>query len=107
MKPYDIIQAKKLPRQYDRRVKLLDSDKEHITALYRSGMGVRAIAREYEAKCSRRLIQFVLFPERLKAMQEKHAKEKHWKTFFNRKKLTEAVNNLRHYKKELNKKGLI
>ena len=55
----------KLPPEHDRRRKLTDEDRAEIRRMYfRQGMGVRAIAREYSDKCSRRLIQFVLFPER-------------------------------------------
>ena len=71
---------KKLPRawwkkarigkEHDGRRKLNEEQKEHIRSLYKKGMGIRAIARKYEGICSRRLIQFVIFPER-----REHAKK--------------------------------
>ena len=105
MRKREIYEKIKLPRELDRRVKLLPDDRERIKQLYKDGMSIHGIAREYKGKCSKRSIQFVLFPERLKALQDKHRKEQHWKTFFNRKQLTECVRNLRHYKKDLFEKG--
>lgn len=58
----------KIPRALDRRVKLTDEDKEHIKKLYKEGNGIREIARLYEHKCTRRVIQYTLFPDRLKKM---------------------------------------
>jgi len=54
----------KLPRHADKRVKLTEKERADIRARYRDGEDIRAIARVYAAKCSRRLIQIVLFPER-------------------------------------------
>lgn len=74
---------KHLPREFDRRRKLSDEQKEHIRFCYFGlKMGVREIAREYEGICSRRAIQFILFPERARAVSQ-HAKdrEQHKKTY--------------------------
>jgi hypothetical protein len=61
----------KIPRRFDRRVKLTEDDKQNIISLYTvNGWGVREIARWYEGKCSRRLIQFILFPERAEVARE-------------------------------------
>ncbi len=97
-------EAQKIPLTglSDRRRKLTDDDKLEILRLYQvEKLGIREIARRYEKKCSRRLVQFVLFPNRLKAMQKVHAKNQHWKTYHNRKKSTEAVRNWRNYKYKL------
>lgn len=53
-----------LPPELDRRVKLLDSDKTEIKRLYEEGATIRGLTRQY--KVSRRLIQFIIFPERQK-----------------------------------------
>ena len=65
----------KLPREADRRVKLTEKDRDDIRRRYKAGEGIRAIARVYEDKCSRRTVQFVLFPER-EALVHKQAKER-------------------------------
>ena len=98
MKLYLRCQKVKLVGLQDRRRKLTDDDKEDIREQYASGAGVREIARAYAGVCSRRLIQFTLFPERLQKMQKKHAKEQHWKKYHNRKKLTDAIRSWRNYK---------
>ncbi len=97
----------KLPRNLDRRVKVTEEDKENIRSLYKKVGVVREVARQFEHICSRRMIQFILFPERLSHLSEMHRKAQHWKTYFNRKQLTTAVRNLRHYKHNLHSKGLI
>lgn len=58
----------RVTREHDRRVKLTEDDKERIRSMYKDGMGIRAIAREYEGKCTRRAIQYTLFPERYAAL---------------------------------------
>jgi hypothetical protein len=54
--------------RYDRRYKLSDEDKNSIRSLYKQGLPIRAIARLYEGLCCRRNIQFVLFPDRSKSV---------------------------------------
>ena len=88
----------------DRRKKLTEEDKQNILDLYhKERLPKREIARRYEGICSRRLIIFVIHPERLHAMQEKHRKEEHWKTFYNREKLTKAKRDWANYKYKLYK----
>jgi len=103
MKKSEAFLKVKLKGLQDRRRRLTDDDKDRIKKLHKSGMSIHAIAREYAGKCSKRLIQFVLFPERLEKLQTEQAKAGHWKRYYNRKKLTEAKRNWWHYKKELNK----
>ena len=87
---------------YDRRKNgLSEEDKEDIKRLHKQNTGVREIARMYASKCSRRSIQFILFPERLKQMQERNRKNEHWKTYHNREQLTKATREWRRYKKDL------
>lgn len=59
----------KLPRQYDRRIKLTDKQRDEIKEKYASGVySQRALAREYNV--SRRLISFVLNPEKYETAKE-------------------------------------
>jgi hypothetical protein len=46
----------------DGRTKMLPCQKERCIALYEEGTGIRALSRMFNV--SRRLIQFLLFPER-------------------------------------------
>jgi len=86
----------KLPKDKDRRRKLSEGDKQMIKYLYfQKGWAIRAIAREFQDKCCRRTIQFILFPERHKRVME-------WKRLrnwdYNRERHTKAVREYRRYK---------
>ena len=88
--------------EFDRRRSgLSDDDKENIKRRHKQGEAIRSIARTYAKLCSRRLIIFILYPERLKVMQDKHRAEQHWKKYGNREKLTKATKNWRNYKQNL------
>lgn len=104
--PY-ISEKIKLPRELDRRVKLSDNDKLDIIARYKKGDAVRQIARDYEAICSRRMIQFVIFPERLQQLQAKHIKEKSHLKYYDKNKWRETMRDHRNYKQKLYVSGLI
>jgi hypothetical protein len=87
---------------YDRRrCGLTDEDKEDIKRLHKQNMPVREIAKRYEKLCSRRTIQFILYPERLKQLQKRNAKEQHWKKYYNREQLTKAKRKWERYKQNL------
>lgn len=101
MKPYLKAQYIPLVGLQDRRRKLTEADKLDILARYKQGHPIREIARNYEDICSRRSIQFVIFPERLAQMQEKHRAEQHWKTYYIRERNTTAIRNTRNYKYKL------
>lgn len=53
-----------------RKCGLTERDEEIIKIMHKAGMAVRAIAREYEDKCSRRTITFILYPERRKVVAD-------------------------------------
>lgn len=58
-----------LPKQYDRRIKLTDKQREEIKEKYASGLySQRALAAEY--KVSRRLITFIIDPEKYSKCRE-------------------------------------
>ena len=61
---------KKVGRKRDRRIKVTDEEKEIIIKLHRQGLSSREIARQYQDRCSRRLIQFIIYPERAKRQVE-------------------------------------
>lgn len=51
----------------DARIRLTETDKAQIRARHAAGESIRAIARAYARRCSRRLVQFVCYPDRLEA----------------------------------------
>ena len=68
--PYKCQHAK-IPRRFDRRVKLTEDERQEIIYLYKiEGQPIRAIARTFEGKGSRRMSQFILFPERADVARE-------------------------------------
>jgi len=58
--PY-VCQKIRLSKEQDRRIKLTDKQRIEISELYDLGMSQHTLAREF--KVSRRLINFILFPE--------------------------------------------
>ena len=92
----------KLPKELDKRRKLTNKDRERIKRLYfKNGLAIRVISREYKSKCSRRLIQFVLFPERELKLREMRKVTKAHLKYYNREKHNACVKDLRARKKEL------
>jgi Zn-dependent peptidase ImmA (M78 family) len=81
----------------DGRRKLSEEQKEEIRDRYNTlgnKESQRTLAKQYGV--SRRLIVFILYPDRLKALQDKNRQEQHWKKYYNRKQLTEAMQNWRN-----------
>ena len=96
---YKAVQSVLLPREFDRRVKLTEDDKVTIRKLYRDGYAIRAIARALP-KISRRMIQFILFPERGKHNSELFKARRKDGRYYNPKKHKLAIKSLRRYKTE-------
>lgn len=82
-----------------KRVKMLPCQKEMAVWWHDKGMGIRAIARMFHV--DKRLIQFVLFPER----QKKNIEDRHdrggSKIYYKKEYHTEKIRNHRHYKHEV------
>lgn len=88
----------------DRRVKLLQADKEEVRKLHKQGYSMRKLAIEF--KVSRRLIAFIIYPERLKAERERDGKKK-WRRYYTKEKHRNYMKRHSRYKQELYIKGLI
>ncbi len=93
----------KLPRDKDRRVKLSDEEREYIKKRYKEGETIRGISRAYP-HVSRRLIQFVIFPERKDVVVKRYKERGQAKTSYakNRgKKWAEIMREHRRYKQKV------
>jgi hypothetical protein len=92
-------------KAYDRRIKIPIKEYPAIIARYKSGEFIRAIARAY--KVDKRLIQFILFPER----KEKNIADRKAtggsKQYYNKDKWREVMREHRAYKKSLINRGVI
>ena len=77
------LEASRLGHNLDARRKLADHEREDIKLRYSQGEAIRSIARVH-SHVSRRLIQFVLFPERLQAHKTIVKAEKRWRRYYNK-----------------------
>lgn len=95
----------KLPKEYDRRIKLTDEQKKQIKEEYDEGnTSWSKLAVKYNV--SKSLIGLVVNEDRNKKVKE-YVKE-HWKDFQRSKEYrNESAKKTRRYKQDLYKKGLI
>lgn len=91
--------------RFDKRRRLTEEDKADIRSDYERGEGIRAIARCYGV--SRRLIQFVLFPERLEQNLLCRAKRGGSRAYYDKDKQCEYMRKCRAHKKDLLERGLV
>lgn len=99
--PYKYITERwHLPEQYNRRIKLTASNKEKIKDIYnRKKMSIHAIARLYGV--SKRLIQFVIFPDRVEKNKELRAIRGGSKRYYDRERNRLAQKDTRNYKQKI------
>ena len=92
----------KLPREKDRRVRITEEDKNRIRELYKQNLPIREIARQMESICSRRSIQYILFPERLMIVRKQfieRRKDGRYKP--TKEKWAETMREHRRYKQKI------
>lgn len=88
----------------DRRRVLLDVDKINIKIQYESGQySMRQLAAMYG--CSRRSIQFAVYPERLAENKKRRAERGGSKIYYGKEKHTKYMKDHRDYKKTLSGAG--
>lgn len=87
----------------DRRTKMLPCQKERAKQLYSEGIGIRALARMFHV--DKRLIQFLLFPERQKKNVQDREKRGGWKQYYDKTKHAEAIKDHRKYKHKVLKQS--
>lgn len=89
-----------LGENLDRRRKLPRSEHARIRQLYASGKhSQRNLAGMFGV--SRRLITFILVPDRERVQKERVKKEKRWLKYYDRETHTENIKNLRDYKRKV------
>jgi hypothetical protein len=88
----------------DRRVKLLECQKERIKAMHSEGHSITSLGKMFHV--NKRLVQFVLFPER----QKKNVKDRNARggsaQYYVKEEHTEAIREHRRYKYEALKDSL-
>lgn len=85
-----------LPEHLDRRIKIPKAEHKTIKQLHKDGVAIRAIARLY--KVDKRLIQFILFPERQEAMYQARLERGGSKIYYNKDKWRKTQKEHRRYK---------
>lgn len=92
--------------KHDKRVKLTDEDKDNIREEYKTGLvSQRDLAKKYGV--SRRLIQFVLSPEKLISARKQFLERQKDGRYYDKEKHNEHMRNHRNHKKDLWEKGLL
>jgi len=93
-------------KELKKSCKLTDMQKEDIKLFYFiNSYSIHSMSKLF--KVSRRLIQFILFPERQQRSLELRKAKGGSMFYYDKNKHTEATKKHRRYKKELYKKGLI
>ena len=90
-------------KENDKRRKITDEDKAYIKQLHKQGETVREIARIMEKVCSRRSIQFILYPERLAVVKARQIEVKRWQPYNTKDKRLEVMRKYRKHIREVHK----
>ena len=103
--PYKSEKIKIQQTEFDRRIKLSPNDKIRIKQYHKEGWSQRALAREFNV--SRRLIQFIVFPEKHEENLRRRKESGGSNQYYSKEKQREYVKNHRRYKQSLHIEGKI
>jgi len=103
--PYNSLKIIIAKTEFDRRIKLNTEGREAVKLLYDAGHSQRSIARMIGV--SRRLVSFILFPEKLEESLKRRAEHGGSKTYYDKEKHTKQVREHRRYKHKLKLEGKI
>lgn len=102
--PYKFEQEKKkIPRAKKKTVKLSQTQREAIKLMVGMGESIHSTAKHFGV--SRRLIQFIVYPERHERNKELRQERGGSKIYYDSDKHAESMRNHRKYKNQLNKNG--
>jgi transposase len=85
--------------KYDRRIKLTKKDKARVVYLYDKGVAIREITRRFNV--SRRLIQYIIFPERHARNLQQREERGGSAFYYDKDKHKEYMKGHRRYKQKL------
>lgn len=95
----DDLRINQVSESLDRRRKLNDLDRSNIKLAYERGVSINGISRQF--KVNKRLIQFILFPER-KELNLQHRKDRGgWKQYYDKEKWQKTMAEHRDYKRKV------
>jgi len=91
--------AIRMTPQQDKRRHVYKEDTIDIKARYKAGESIRSIARAYVDKCSRRLIQFIIFPARLEKSKQDYIDRGQWQRTYAKTRGKEWAKIMREHRK--------
>lgn len=100
-----IVDLVRTGKEFSRRIKLSDENKEEIKKLHKQGIAIRALSRDFNV--SKRLIQFILFPERQEINIQLRKERGGSKIYYDVEKNRLSQADHRAYKKDLLSRGLL
>lgn len=104
MMPYKAEKAGKIKPEDDRRVKLTEEQRDEIRELYVSpDYSLRRLAGMFGV--SRRLIQFIVDPEKEKRNKEAFAERQKDGRYYDKDRHTKSIREHRHHKHDLYQAG--
>ena len=86
-------------KEKDRRIKIQCTEHNYIIYRHNNGEAIRAIARDYGV--DKRLIQFIIYPERKELNYKLRLARGGSKIYYNKDKWRETMREHRNYKKSL------
>lgn len=96
----------RIPPQLDGRRKITPEQKQLVKDLYNvERKGIREITRI--VGCSRRSVQFILFPERAQAVKDRAIEMKRWEPYNTKDLRREVMRKFRAKKRDLVQRGLL
>lgn len=93
-----------IPRKLDRRVKITDDMREQARSMSKEGESQRAIARLLGI--SRKSVQYILDPAKLKRAKERYKELRRDGRYYQKERHTQAVRKHRRYKQSIKGKLL-
>ena len=89
-------------KEHDARLHITDEDKERIKGLHKAGEPIREIARQFEGICSRRAIQFIIYPERLARVKARAIEVKRWQKYNTKEQRKPVMRKYRQHLRDIN-----
>ena len=83
----------------DRRIKMLPCQKENVIRMFNRGASINSISRMY--KVNKRLIQFIIYPERQSECLKRRQERGGTKMYYDKEKHNAATKEYRKHKKEI------
>ena len=83
----------------DKRIKLLPCQRQMVIWWYSAGESIGAIAIRF--KVNKRLVQFILFPERLEENKQRRLERGGWEQYYDKSVHSVSTKRHRDYKKHI------